>query len=152
MIPFCKYSTIYNIRTSSRFYNSIVRQSLSTTSKAIFQGKKNYAHKNIPNFLIPFMQSDIPYLLLRQYHGISYNGNTDGGGREYNNGSSQAAPNNDESVEIARLSDPRTIVKHLDDYIIGQSRAKKILAVAIYNHYNRVRANLAFQQQQNNHK
>ena len=37
------------------------------------------------------------------------------------------------------------IVKHLNDYIIGQERAKKILAVAVFNHYNRVRANLARQ-------
>ncbi|OAD77219.1 hypothetical protein PHYBLDRAFT_98605, partial [Phycomyces blakesleeanus NRRL 1555(-)] len=33
------------------------------------------------------------------------------------------------------------IVKHLDDYVIGQERAKKILAVAVFNHYNRVHAN-----------
>ncbi|RKP37152.1 P-loop containing nucleoside triphosphate hydrolase protein [Dimargaris cristalligena] len=33
------------------------------------------------------------------------------------------------------------IVKYLDEYIIGQERAKKTLAVAVFNHYNRVRAN-----------
>ncbi|KAI7860979.1 hypothetical protein BDC45DRAFT_10502 [Circinella umbellata] len=43
---------------------------------------------------------------------------------------------------FARISDPRTIVRHLDDYIIGQEHAKKILAVAVFNHYNRVRYNL----------
>ncbi|KAI7854845.1 P-loop containing nucleoside triphosphate hydrolase protein [Circinella umbellata] len=48
-------------------------------------------------------------------------------------------------LETAQLTDPRTIVKHLNDYIIGQERAKKILAVAVFNHYNRVRANLARQ-------
>ncbi|OAD76290.1 hypothetical protein PHYBLDRAFT_98602, partial [Phycomyces blakesleeanus NRRL 1555(-)] len=37
------------------------------------------------------------------------------------------------------------IVKHLDEYVIGQARAKKILAVAVYNHYNRVRANLSLE-------
>ncbi|CAO3594893.1 unnamed protein product [Absidia cylindrospora] len=43
------------------------------------------------------------------------------------------------------LTDPRTIVKHLDDYVIGQERSKKILAVAVYNHYCRVQANLSKQ-------
>ncbi|KAJ2745774.1 ATP-binding protein [Coemansia sp. BCRC 34301] len=33
------------------------------------------------------------------------------------------------------------IMRYLDDYVIGQDRAKKTLAVAVYNHYNRVRAN-----------
>ena len=36
------------------------------------------------------------------------------------------------------LPSPRAIVEHLDQYVIGQSRAKKVLAVAVYNHYKRV--------------
>jgi Tfp pilus assembly protein PilV len=39
------------------------------------------------------------------------------------------------------------ISRHLDSYVIGQERAKKILSVAVYNHYSRVRANLAQQRQ-----
>ncbi|RKP07986.1 P-loop containing nucleoside triphosphate hydrolase protein [Thamnocephalis sphaerospora] len=34
------------------------------------------------------------------------------------------------------------IVRHLDDYVIGQEHAKKVLAVAVFNHYQRVRANI----------
>lgn len=37
-----------------------------------------------------------------------------------------------------RLLKPVDIKKHLDDYVIGQERAKKILSVAVYNHYKRV--------------
>ncbi|KAJ2713116.1 ATP-binding protein [Coemansia spiralis] len=37
-------------------------------------------------------------------------------------------------------------MRHLNEYVIGQDRAKKTLAVAVFNHYNRVRAN-AFQRQ-----
>jgi hypothetical protein len=40
------------------------------------------------------------------------------------------------------------IVKHLDEYVIGQEKAKKILAVAVYNHYSRVNENLRQQQMQ----
>ncbi|KAJ2642796.1 hypothetical protein GGH99_008669, partial [Coemansia sp. RSA 1285] len=36
---------------------------------------------------------------------------------------------------------PKMIMGYLDEYVIGQDRAKKTLAVAVYNHYNRVRAN-----------
>ena len=38
------------------------------------------------------------------------------------------------------LPRPREIFSFLDDYIVGQDRAKKILSVAVYNHYKRVRA------------
>jgi ATP-dependent Clp protease ATP-binding subunit ClpX len=37
-----------------------------------------------------------------------------------------------------RLPRPSEIKDTLDDYVIGQERAKKILAVAVYNHYKRV--------------
>ena len=36
------------------------------------------------------------------------------------------------------LQKPVEIKKHLDQYVIGQDEAKKILAVAVYNHYKRI--------------
>ncbi len=38
-----------------------------------------------------------------------------------------------------RLPTPQEIAEILDQYVIGQKRAKKILAVAVYNHYKRLR-------------
>ena len=37
-----------------------------------------------------------------------------------------------------KLLAPREIKKHLDEYVIGQERAKKIISVAVYNHYKRI--------------
>jgi ATP-dependent Clp protease ATP-binding subunit ClpX len=36
------------------------------------------------------------------------------------------------------IPSPKEIVAHLDQYVIGQGRAKKVLSVAVYNHYKRV--------------
>ena len=35
---------------------------------------------------------------------------------------------------------PEEIKRELDQYVIGQERAKKVLSVAVYNHYKRIRA------------
>ena len=43
-------------------------------------------------------------------------------------------------TSLGELPRPRDIYSFLDDYIIGQEQAKKILAVAVYNHYKRVQA------------
>lgn len=48
--------------------------------------------------------------------------------------SATAAP----PVPPVELPSPRQIVFHLDQYVIGQERAKRVLAVAVYNHYKRV--------------
>ena len=45
--------------------------------------------------------------------------------------------------KIEQLQKPAEIKAFLDEYVIGQDRAKKQLAVAVYNHYKRINHNLA---------
>ena len=47
--------------------------------------------------------------------------------------------------KLGRIDDvkkPRDIKAFLDDYVIGQDRAKRMLSVAVYNHYKRINHNL----------
>ena len=43
-------------------------------------------------------------------------------------------------VRFEDLPKPREIFDFLNDYVVGQEQAKKILSVAVYNHYKRVQA------------
>jgi ATP-dependent Clp protease ATP-binding subunit ClpX len=44
------------------------------------------------------------------------------------------------SADMEHLPSPREILEQLGAYVISQERAKKVLSVAVYNHYKRIRA------------
>ena len=48
-------------------------------------------------------------------------------------------PEETEAQEI-NLIKPEEMKAFLDDYVIGQEQAKKVLSVAVYNHYKRITA------------
>ena len=45
-------------------------------------------------------------------------------------------------LDTTALPKPNEIKEYLDQYVIGQERAKRALSVAVYNHYKRVKANM----------
>ncbi|MEG1973237.1 MAG: ATP-dependent Clp protease ATP-binding subunit ClpX, partial [Oscillospiraceae bacterium] len=49
---------------------------------------------------------------------------------------SRKRPEKQENETVLLL--PAEIKKHLDEYVIGQEAAKKVLSVAVYNHYKRI--------------
>ncbi|MEI7645895.1 MAG: ATP-dependent Clp protease ATP-binding subunit ClpX [Chloroflexales bacterium] len=50
------------------------------------------------------------------------------------------APRRTVPAGLARLPTPRKLREKLDQYVIGQDRAKVVLSVAVYNHYKRIKA------------
>jgi len=42
--------------------------------------------------------------------------------------------------KVERMLSPREMMAHLDQYVVGQERAKRVLSVAVYNHYKRINA------------
>ncbi len=47
----------------------------------------------------------------------------------------------DKPFDLKNVPSPKEIKSFLDEYIVGQDKAKKILSVAIYNHYKRIKSN-----------
>ncbi|MCL4239525.1 MAG: AAA family ATPase, partial [Anaerolineae bacterium] len=47
---------------------------------------------------------------------------------------------NGDDFRVENVPSPREILAELDKYVIGQEKAKRVLSVAVYNHYQRVNA------------
>lgn len=48
----------------------------------------------------------------------------------------------EETAEIFKIPSPKELYDYLNEYVIGQEQAKKVLSVAVYNHYKRLMVNL----------
>ena len=60
---------------------------------------------------------------------------------EFLEGKDKDGENKDNKAEEKPIPKPHEIKAYLDEYIIGQDDAKKVLSVAVYNHYKRLKHN-----------
>jgi ATP-dependent Clp protease ATP-binding subunit ClpX len=54
----------------------------------------------------------------------------------------EEAPAAKPAPSFSRIPTPKRMYEQLNQYVVGQERAKKVLSVAVYNHYKRVGANM----------
>ncbi len=57
---------------------------------------------------------------------------------EYTEAEEATATNSKQTLSLETLPRPKEIKALLDDYVIGQDDAKRVLSVAVYNHYKRI--------------
>lgn len=55
----------------------------------------------------------------------------------YESGPTEGPLKDASNIGVPRIT-PRSLKEHLDQFVVGQERAKKVLSVAVYNHYQRI--------------
>lgn len=88
--------------------SAIIRRQISTTSRRCSAGQ--------------FHRSD--------FTGHGYTG-------LYDDGPTEGPLKDASNIGVPRVT-PRTLKQHLDQFVVGQERGKKVLSVAVYNHYQRI--------------
>ncbi|KAI4159770.1 MAG: hypothetical protein LQ342_006281 [Letrouitia transgressa] len=71
-----------------------------------------------------------------QFHRSDFNNQPFTG--SYEPGGRTSGPLGDAPILGAPTMTPKVLKQHLDQFVVGQERAKKVLSVAVYNHYQRI--------------
>lgn len=60
-------------------------------------------------------------------------------GHHVQSSSQQVVEDDIQDIDLQNIPTPHELKEHLDEYVIGQDDAKKVLSVGVYNHYKRLR-------------
>ncbi|GAA5902743.1 Mcx1p [Sporobolomyces salmoneus] len=111
---------------------------------SIRRPRSTLSTSHINSFVVPFTQSNlINSRFLRTPRGTRSaaaraKAQTGDGGGSTASPSGSIEVEGEDGLKRTRTSNPRELVSHLNDYVVGQERAKRILAVSVYNHYTRL--------------
>ncbi|KAF9931179.1 hypothetical protein FBU30_010622 [Linnemannia zychae] len=131
--------------SSQKTNDTDFRTPASSSSYSANASNSSSGDNNGPTSSTSYYPAQPPYTSAFQSRD-AFGGNGGGPGESYSAANARKTNTVHTSEWMGAIQNPRAIVQHLDEYVIGQEKAKKILAVAVYNHYSRVNENLRQQQ------
>ena len=136
--PESKTGKMFKLPNHISICNDCMHKTMDTVSQFDYQGMLNNT---------PFMSDDKEKSGKRKFPNISFVNiadlQGDGGipNRQKLKKKKPKAKKNEAVFNINNLPAPHKIKAQLDDYVVGQDYAKKVISVAVYNHYKRVTTN-----------
>ncbi len=133
----CLQKTLDMMKLSDRQVSDIVNKSLNPSGQDAPQPEQdkqrittkpegNSATPNMPGVFMGF-----PFMGMDMFQGVPV---TQRIKNKPKNGEEKEAP----VLDYRKLPPPHKIKEQLDEFVIGQDKAKKVISVAVYNHYKRV--------------
>jgi len=97
--------------------------------------RSRYQRQSLPGPVVPSVQrrqaSSTSQFRRSDFHGQGFTG-------IYEPGQPTGGPLGAASIYGVPKITPRALKDHLDQFVVGQERAKKVLSTAVYNHYQRI--------------
>ena len=135
--PESKAGEMFKLPNHICICNDCMHKTMETVSQFDYQGMLN--NPNLQNELDRFSKQNgfpnISFVNLADLQG-------DGGiPNKQKLKKKKKAENTEPAIDIRNIPAPHKIKASLDEYVVGQEYAKKVISVAVYNHYKRVATN-----------
>jgi len=114
-----------------------VRQSLSMAVKPASSARAaaRLSYLGISTIFRRQLSAAVPRLNGDHFDRSDFNGHGFTG--FYESGPTEGPLKDASNIGVPKVT-PRVLKEHLDQFVVGQDRAKKVLSVAVYNHYQRI--------------
>ena len=121
--------------------NDCMHKTMDTVSQYDYQGMLNQPGMMMTPEEFNSFQNRFPNITFMNLSDLQGQGGIPNKQKLKKKKTAEAGAQNEPVIDIKKIPAPHKIKAQLDDYVVGQEHAKKVISVAVYNHYKRVATN-----------
>ena len=121
--------------------NDCMHKTMDTVSQYDYQGMLNQPGMMMTPEEFNSFQNRFPNITFMNLSDLQGQGGIPNKQKLKKKKKAEAGAQNEPVIDIKKIPAPHKIKAQLDDYVVGQEHAKKVISVAVYNHYKRVATN-----------
>ena len=118
--------------------NDCMHKTMDTVSQYDYQGMLNQPGMMMTPEEFNSFQNRFPNITFMNLSDLQGQGGIPNKQKLKKKKKAEAGAQNEPVIDIKKIPAPHKIKAQLDDYVVGQEHAKKVISVAVYNHYKRV--------------
>ena len=121
--------------------NDCMHKTMDTVSKYDYQGMLNQPGMMMTPEEFNSFQQQFPNITFMNLSDLQGHGGIPNKQKLKKKKTAEDGKKDAPAIDIKKIPVPHKIKARLDDYVVGQEHAKKVISVAVYNHYKRVATN-----------
>lgn len=121
--------------------NDCMHKTMDTVSQYDYQGTLNHPGMMMKPEEFNSFQNQFPNITFMNLADLQGQGGIPNKQKLKKKKTAEESKQETPAIDIKKIPVPHKIKAQLDDYVVGQEHAKKVISVAVYNHYKRVATN-----------